>query len=220
MDNERRKIEFLTDAVSGFRGLPMMFFGLSMTVLMIVNYRSELNAQISGGKDLTLLLSLSLLFLIVYFSGYRKFRDYFNRKYGYARAKPQSLQSVMKSLVFSLPLFAAFLITDSVDSLYELPFNTTLFSLALFAFILWWANYRGISNNLLYFSAILSVGMFLPWEKVFLAITFKDDFWARTSFYRAIGSITTGITYFLVGLTDYQAVTSLLKPIDNEERII
>lgn len=220
MDNERRKIEFLTDAVSGFRGLPMMFFGFTATVLMIINYRAELNAQVSGGKDLTLFLSLSLSFLIVYFSGYRKLREHFNKKYGYAKAKPQSFQSVMKSLVFSLPLFAAFFVMDSVDSVYELPFNTTLCSLALFAFILWWNNYRGISNNLLYFSALLSVGMFLPWEKVFLALTVKDDFWARASFYRAIGSITMGVTYFLIGFTDYRAVTNMLKPIENEERII
>lgn len=218
MTDERRKIEFLTDAVSGFRGLPMMYFGFTMTVLMIINYRAELNAQVPGGKDLTLSFLAAVSFLLVYIVGYPKFRNYFGEKYGYAKAKPKEFKFRLNNFIYLLPLLFSFLVGDSIDSLCGLPFNTTIFSLALFAFILWWKIYRGISNNLLYFSAILGVAMFLPWERVFLAITFKDDFWARTSFYRAIGSILMGIAYFLVGFTDYQALKTMLKPIESEEK--
>ena len=216
-DTERKNKEFLTNVVSGFRGLPMMFFGIVTTILMIINYRSELNAQISGGKDLTLFLSTALFFLIIYIAGYSKFRNYFGKKYGLAKAKPRTFQSITNNLIYSLPLFAAFFVADYVDSVFGLPFNTTIFSLAVFAFILWWTNYRGISNNLLYFAAILCAASFLSWERVFLAMTTRDDFWARASFYRAIGSTLMGITYFLIGLTDYQAITTMLKPIEKEE---
>src|SRR5687768_16627075 len=60
MIEDRRKIEFAARVVSGFRGVPLMLFGLAFVVSTILNYAAELGAQSSYGKDLTFSLTFML----------------------------------------------------------------------------------------------------------------------------------------------------------------
>lgn len=221
MIDERKKIKFLTNAVGSFRGLPMMLFGLSMMILMVLNYGSELNAQKTNaaGKDLTLILLGTLIFLAIYVVGYARFRAHFNRKYGMAKAKPNTIQLMLSNLAYLLPILIAFIFGDSIDASSNLPFSMTVLSLSVFTFVLWWINYRGVSNNLLYLSLIFLAAAFLPWEKIFFVVTVKDDFFAEAAFYRAICSISLGFSYFVMGFTDYRILTTMLKPIERGETI-
>lgn len=221
MNNERRKIEFVTKATGGFRGIPMMLFGLAMIISMILNYISELNAQRRNhyGKDLTYTLTFFIICIAFGIFGYPKIRDYYRRKYGRATARPENFQSFAQNIFYLIPLLSSIFVGVEIDARYRLPFSTTVMFMALFAFGLWRANYRGVSNVILYVSAIFFISSFLSWEKIFLAVTVLDDYYARGSFYRSICSGLFGITYFVMGITDYRILTKTLKPIAREEEV-
>ncbi len=131
-----------------------------------------------------------------------------------------SILSCTQGIFYLIPLLASFLVGTEIDARYhQLPFSASVIFIALFAFGLWRANYRGVSNVILYVSAIFFISSFLPWEKIFLAVTVLDDYYARASFYRFICSMLMGATYFVMGITDYRILTKTLKPITREEEV-
>lgn len=221
MNDKRRKIEFVTKAAGGFRGIPMMLFGLALTVSMILNYISELAAQRRNnyGKDLTYTLSFFIICIVFGIFGYPKIKNYYRRKYGQATAKPENFQSVKENILYLIPLLASFFIGTAIDARYRLPFSATVMFSALFAFGLWQANYYGVSKVILYVAAIFLISSFLPWEKIFLAVTVMDDYSARNTFYRSLCSMFLGITYFVMGITDYRILTKTLKPVAREGEV-
>ncbi len=221
MNNERRKIEFVTKATGGFRGIPMMLFGIAMIISMILNYIAELDSQRKNyaGKDLTISLSFILICLIIFVIGYPKLRAYFRKKFGQTKAKPKTFQTVLECFLYSTPILANGLFNDSIDAARRLPFSLTVLSVAVFTFFLWWFNYRGVTNSILYLSALIFAASFLDWEKVFLSVTILEDYYARTAFYRSVCSLLLGIIYFVMGLVDYQILTKTLKPITREEEV-
>lgn len=222
MNNERRKIEFVTKATGGFRGISMTLFGLAFIISMILNYISELDAQRRNhyGKDLTPTLTFFIICIVFSIFGYPKIRDYYRRKYGRATAKPENFHSFIQSIFYLIPLLASILVGAEIDARYhQLPFSASVIFIALFAFGLWRANYRGVSNVILYVAAVFLISSFLPWEKIFLAVTVLDDYYARGSFYRSICSLFVGAAYIVMGITDYRILSKTLKPITSEEEV-
>lgn len=221
MIEERRKIEFITSVVGGFRGLPMMLFGAAMVIFMILNYIADLAAQARNnyGKDLTLTFGFALICLIFRIFGYPKIREYYRHKYGHASAKPRTYQDTLQDLIYLTPFLIGFFFGVPFDTQFQLPLSITVLSVGLFAFGLWWANYRGISSAVLYLSVSLSIAAFLPWEKIFFAVTVLDDYSARSVFFRTVCSTIYGITYIVMGWTDWHFMTKTLKPVSREENI-
>jgi hypothetical protein len=221
MNNERRKIEFVTKAANGFRGIPMVLFGLALIISMILKYASELDAQRRNnyGKDLTVTFTFFFFCIAFGILGLPKIKNYYRKKYGQATAKPENLQSFIQNIFYMLPLLASFLVGAEIDAQYRLSFSATVMFVALFAFGLWQANYRGVSNVILYVAAIFFISSFLPWEKIFRAVTVLDDYYARGSFYRSICSLFVGAAYIVMGITDYRILSKTLKPITSEEEV-
>lgn len=221
MIEERRKIEFITAVIGGFRGVPMMLFGASMVIFMILNYIADLAAQSRNnyGKDLTFALIYVLICIVFRIFGYPKIRDYYRRQYGYASAKPRTYHDMLQDLIYLAPFLIGFFFGVPFDTKFQLPLSVTVLSVAVFAFGLWWANYRGISNAVLYLSVFLLIAAFLPWEKIFFAVTVLDDYSARSVFYRTVCSSIYGITYIVMGWTDWRFMTKTLKPVANEGEI-
>jgi hypothetical protein len=91
--------------------------------------------------------------------------------------------------------------------------NTPALFIGLVVFILWWKNYRGLSNSVLYLSAILLTASLLPWEKIFLAFTVLDNDSTRALFYRSTCDVFCGVTYIVLGATDYWFITKTLTPV-------
>lgn len=221
MIEERKKIEFITSVIGGFRGLPMMLLGAAMVIFMILNYVSDLGAQSRNnyGKDLSLTLSFILICAAFRFFCYPKIRDYYRRKYGYASAKARTSENVLQDLIYLAPFLIGFVVGVPFDAKFQFPLSLTVLSVALFAFGLWWANYRGISKMVLYLSVILLFAAFLPWENIFRAVTVLDDYAARSTFYRSLCAVIYGITYVVMGAADWRFLTKTLKPVSPEENI-
>lgn len=219
MSQYRKRIEFLTDAVSELRGLPTIIIGLFLCVLSSLNYVAELNSQKpnAGGKDLTFGLLFILFFIVFFVTIYPIIRKHYERKFGRIKAKPKTFQSMLKNFLCYVPVILAFVFGGLIDGKHILPFSVMILSGSLFTFALWKLHYKGVSNLLLHLSGIFLVLSFLPWEKLYLAITVRDDFYARASFYNTFFMILWGISYIIWGFDDYRMIKTTLKPIGREE---
>ncbi len=217
MNQERRKIEYVTEIIGEFRGLPIMFFGLTMSVFSIIHYLSVLDAQRRNnyGRDLTYSLIFFLICLLFYFFVVPKIRHFYRERYGQAQRK-SSLRDKLKDVVYLIPLAIAYSGGTRIDT-NALPVSFTVLFIAIFAFGLWWANQRGVSNFFLYVSLVVLAASFLPWEQIYLSITVLDDYSARMAFYGTVCTLLYGIISFLFGVFDHWLLVKTLKPIVREE---
>jgi len=220
MNIERRKIEYVTEIIGEFRGLPIMFFGLAMCVFSIIHYLSELDAQKRNhyGRDLTYSGTFLLVCLLFYIFAVPKIRGYYREKYGQAQRK-SSLRDKLKCLFYLVPWLIAYSGGTRIDTNFALPVSVTVLFIAIFAFGLWWANQRGVSNFFLYISAVLLGLSFLPWEKIYLSITVLDDYSGRMAFYTAACYLFYGIVSFLFGAFDHWLLVKTLIPVVREGEI-
>ena len=221
MNQNRKRIEFLTDAVNNLCGLPMMIIGLALCIVSPLDYLADLNSQRenAAGKDVTVGL-LFILFAIIFFAFvYPKIRASYGRKFGRIKAKPTTFQSVLKSATCYVPLILGFVFGGLIDADHKLPFSVMILSISIFTFALWTLNYQGVSNTLLYLSIIFFAASFLPWGKLFLAVTVSDGFYARGAFYNNLSTTFLGIAYFVWGFDDYRILTKTLTPIKRGEEI-
>lgn len=202
MIEERRRIEFLTEAASGFRGLPMMGFGLVLFVAMLLNFWAEIDSQKGGykSKDLTWTGIFGIVSLMVFLIVYPKLRESLGNRFGRTQGKAKTFSSAAIDLLCFAPLLFGFIFGTSIDAADQLPFSLTIAGVAIFAFTLWWLNYRGVSNSLLYFSIIIFGVSLFDWGR---AVPL-NDFAARATFYRCLSSVVLGLVYFAAGLVDYR----------------
>ncbi|MGI8556172.1 MAG: hypothetical protein ACR2LT_07435 [Pyrinomonadaceae bacterium] len=138
MNQERRKIEFLTNAVSGLGGLPMIIIGLTLCIFSPLDYLADLDSQRenAAGKDVTIGL-LFILFSIIFFAIiYPKIRAYYSKNFGWIKAKPITFRSVLKAATYYVPLIAGFVFGGLIDADHKLPFSVMIFSISIFIFAL------------------------------------------------------------------------------------
>lgn len=216
MIEERRKIEFAAEVIGGFRGLPLMLYGLAFLIFTILNYLAELRAQRNYGKDITFILMFFLACLVFVFFIYPKIKTFYLKKYGQTKAK---FAGFTMNLIILAPVLLTIFAGGAMDARYVLPLNTPALFIGLLVFVMWWLNYRGVSNAVLYLSAILLASSLLDWEKNFLAFTVLNKDSTRALFYRSVCDVFCGITYVVMGATDYWFMTKTLKPVTREEEV-
>lgn len=218
MNQQQRKIRFLAQAANGFRGVPMMLFGLAYCISTILNYKSELDYQKNGtGKDLTSPCLFALLCLVLFPIFYPRIKNHFRRKFGQTVTKTGAFDSILKNLACCAPIIFVFFGGDAIDANGQFPFSVTMWCVSIFAMCLWLTNHRGISNALLYFSLVCFVSSFLPWEKIIYSFIVTDDFYSRAGFYRGLCSMLLGFIFFVMGLEDYRILKKELQPNLREE---
>lgn len=209
MIQERRRIEFLTEAASGFRGLPMMIFGLILFAAMLLNFWAEIDSQKGGykSKDLTWTGIFGIISLIAFLVVYPKLRESLGNRFGRTQAKAKTYRSVTIDLLCFVPLLFGFIFGTSIDAAYQLPFSLTIAGVAIFAFSLWWLIYRGVSRGILYFSISIFAISIIDWEKI-IPLT---DFTSRATFYRCLASVFLGLVYFAGGVIDYKILKTSFR---------
>ncbi len=210
----------MTEIIGEFRGLPIMFFGLAMSVFEVIHYLSVLDAQKRNnyGRDLTYSLTFLLICLLFYFLAVPKIRHFYRKRYGQTQKK-SGLRDKLKDVFYLVPLAIAYSGGTRIDANFALPISITVLFIAIFTFGLWWANQRGVSNFFLYISVVLLGLSCLPWEKIYFSVTVLDDYSARMAFYGAVCILFYGIIYFLFGAFDHWLLVKTLKPIVREEEV-
>ena len=221
MNQAKRKIEFAAQVTNTFRGVPVIIFGVLFCIFALINYLTELDVQARNdyGKDLTYWAGFLLLVGVYAIFGYPRIRDYYSRKYGRTIEKQPDFNTFWERTLVVIPFVLSYLFASRIDAHYQLPFSVMVMCSALFASVFWWMNYRGVSNMLIVFSVILLIAAFLPWERLFLAVTNMQDYAARRSFYENLLLLIYGLMSIVSGLTEYIFMVKTLTPINREEEI-
>lgn len=222
MITERRKVEYVTKVVGNSGGLGTMFFGLVIAIFAITGYLSDLDAQTRNyyGKDLTVSSILLLVIALFWIFAVPKIRVYLREKYGQVQKESYGWKASFADLLYIAPYLLAHLIGVCLDVHFDLPFSATVLLTAIFIFGLWWANQRGVSNLLLWLTAVCLILSFAPWKMIYLQVTVLNDEAAQSAFYRFVCSMIFGVVYFLLGLFDYRLMTATLVPVTRSEEEI
>jgi hypothetical protein len=219
MNDERRKIKFLTEVTGDFHGLKMIAFGFLQIIIASLNYLADLDSQKRdfAGKDITFPVIFLLLCIFVGLALKPSVRNYLADKFGRAVQKPPTIEKRLQIWMCVIPLIFGFLVSVWVDATYSLSFSLTVLTVAATTFIFWLETYRGISNTSLYLSMIFLIFSFLPWESISALLKSTNAYSAKAAFFQNLLSLFLGISYLTIGLDDIRLVFSMMKPIEKEQ---
>lgn len=218
MNQERRKIELATEAVSsGSYGMLGIFLGMAIIIFVIGYFLTLLFYYRGFGASASF---AGIAAILACFGGcvlgYLYFRNYYRRKYGFVTTKATDSKSAIKW--FSLGVAAYFVskFIGYIDIAFAPPFSVSVMSFAVLAFVVWQVKYRGISNVFLYFSIILLAASFLPWNEIITALETTNVVRHRKDFFGDVFLLLYGFAAIFSGITDFTILTKTLTPVAGE----
>ena len=220
MNQERRKIELATEAVSGSHGMIGIFVGTAIIVYVTANFLTLLYFY-RGYRETASFIGITLLLASIggCISAYLYFRNYYRRKYGFAITRATDTKHKFKWLLVGLSFFVVSKFIGSIDVVLAPPFSATVMAFAVLAFIAWQVKYRGVSNAFLYFSVILLLASFLPWNEIIRALEPTKVFRHRKDFFGDVFLSLFGLASIVSGLTDLTILSKTLMPVAHEEEV-
>lgn len=221
MNQERRKIELATEAVSsGSYGMLGIFIGIAIIIFVIGNFLTLLfyyrgfGASASFAGIASILAGFGGCVL-----GYFYFRNYYRRKYGFVTTKSADKKDALKWFLLGLAFSLTSKVIGNIDVALSPLFSVTVLAFAVVAFVVWQLKYRGVSNAFLYFSIILLAASFLPWNEIISALEPTRVIRHRKDFFGDIFLLLFGIAGVVSGLTDLTILSKTLMPVAGEEEV-
>ncbi len=166
MNNERKKIEYVTE-ISGFGyGLPWVIWGViglfpPVWGFVVSPLLASFNIS-SETIDAACLLSLALLIALAIYLTFFTLKFY-RRTYGRVRIeKKERLITELKYWFYMIPVILTFTAGLWTDRNIHPPTSVSFLCLAGFSFVLWFAKGRGISNHQLWLGFMILLLSLFP----------------------------------------------------------